>query len=648
MPPPNNEFARAVLDALDSGLAILDRNARVVAWNEWLVSASGIPAAEAVGKSLSEVFPGASTRLLSAVTAALQLGASSLLSHALHPDLLPLRTRAGRPLLHNVAVRPVGQSGQLGCLVQIADVTLATERERVLRQRQNARYQAVVGTAPDPILTFDDQGLVQLVNPAAEREFGYASGELIGHPLGRILENADVWESRLREVLRGEPVDWPLELVVRRKEGSRSFVDASASQWLSDSRMFATAILRDVNARRAAEADLRQLNETLEERVRDRTSDLERLHEQLRHAQKMEAIGQLTGGVAHDFNNLLTPILGGLDILHRRGASDPRADRIIKGALQSAERAQTLVHRLLAFARRQPLRTSAVEVSALVHNMADLFGGTMGPRVRLVTDVPATLPLVRADPNQLEMAILNLAVNGRDAMPDGGTLTIAADVVEFEGRPDMKTGAYVRLSVSDTGVGMDAETLGRAVEPFFSTKGVGKGTGLGLSMIHGLAAQLGGQLELSSTPGVGTTVRVWLPVASAEAEEAPRQPETEEMSRGAGTVLLIDDEDLVRTLTAEMLTDLGYAVVEASSAAEALSRLHEPGISLIVTDHLMPGMTGTEFAREARARGHSAPVLIISGYSELDEVAPDLPRLMKPFREPELSAALQALTRRDT
>jgi PAS domain S-box-containing protein len=646
---PNNELARAVLDALDSGLAIFDRGERIFAWNEWLASASGIAASEATGKTLEELFPQVGgSRLTAAIKGALEFGSSSLLSHALHPGLLPLKTRAARPLLHNVAVRPIGDASPLGCLIQVADVTLATEREAVLRKRQNARYQAVVGTAPDPILTFDDQGLVQLVNPAAEREFGYPAQALIGQRLSLFLANPEHWEPVWNRVLGGEQVAWPLELIVRRMDGTPSFVDVSASRWLSDARVFVTAILRDVNARRAAEAELRRLNETLEERVRERTFDLERAHEQLRHAQKMEAIGQLTGGVAHDFNNLLTPILGGLDILHRRGASDPRAERIIEGALQSAERAQSLVQRLLAFARRQPLRTSAVRMGELVRNMTDLFGGTMGPRIRLATDVPDDLPQVRADPNQLEMAILNLAVNGRDAMPDGGTLTITAGLVDAAGHATLEPGSYVRLSVSDTGVGMDPETLGRAVEPFFSTKGVGKGTGLGLSMIHGLAAQLGGMLELSSTPGVGTTVSIWLPIAGPDTEAAPARRDLEGTPSGAGVVLLVDDEELVRRSTSHLLGDLGYTVVEASSAQEALAHLDDPRITLIVTDHLMPGMTGTQLARVAQGQGHPAPILIISGYSELDEVAPDLPRLMKPFREAELSAALRGLAQRNS
>jgi len=645
MNSPDVTASGAVLDSLDSGLAILDRDARIVAWNAWLASSSGVAAEDALGRSLDELFPGpGSTRLTAAVNEALELGASSLLSYSLHANLLPLKTRAGRELIHNIAVRPVGDKPYQRCIIQVADVTVAAERERVLRQRLNARYHAVVDSAPDPILTFDHQGLIQLANPAASREFGHPPNELLGWPFASLLVDGGPWEEAWKAVLAGGEVAWPVELAVRRKDGSSSFVDASASRWFSDSRVFVTAILRDVNERRAAEAQLRQLNETLEARVKDRTVDLERAHEQLRQSQKMEAIGQLTGGVAHDFNNLLTPILGGLDILQRRGIVDPKGQRLVEGALQSAERARTLVQRLLAFARRQPLRTSAVDLGALVRDMTDLVGSTLGPRIRVVTDLPEGLPPALADPNQLEMALLNLAVNARDAMPDGGLLTIAARAADVGGSAKLDAGAYLQLSVSDTGVGMDAETLSRSVEPFFSTKGVGKGTGLGLSMIHGLAAQLGGSLEISSTPGVGTTVEIWLPVADERAAAVVARDADDEVAPGAGVVLLVDDEDLARASTAQMLSDLGYTVVEAGSGREALGLIADPRIELIVTDHLMPGITGTEFAREAEAAGCLAPVLIISGYAELDEVAPDLPRLMKPFRESELSAALAALS----
>ena len=629
-----------ILDTLDSGVIVLDSEARVLTWNRWIAAATSINAEAASRRTLRELFPGQNlARLASAVKDALEFGASSVLTHMLHPALLPLKTRAGLDLIHDVAVRPVRTKPDQHCLVQIADVTVAAERERVLRQRQNARYDAVVESAPDPILTLDADGVIQMANPAALAEFGYAADELLGQRLDAFLVDADRWRHAWTSTLRGDVLDWPLELVVRRKDGSVSYVDASASRWLSHSRVFVTAILREVNKRRAAERQLRRLNDTLEERVKARTAELERAHEQIRQSQKMEAIGQLTGGVAHDFNNLLTPILGGLDVLRRRGGQDARAMRLIDGALQSAERARVLVQRLLAFARRQPLQTSAVDIVELVHDMSDLLGSTIGPRVRIIVEASDVLPPAQADRNQLEMALLNLAVNARDAMPDGGTLTVSADQVETSGNARVQPGRYVRLLVNDTGTGMDPETLGRAVEPFFSTKGIGKGTGLGLSMIHGLAAQLGGVLELASTPGVGTTVEIWLPVAAGDVAQSD-MVSTENAATGAGVILLVDDEDLIRGTTAQMLDDMGYTVIEAASAQEALPHLSNPELAMLLTDHLMPGMSGTELAREAQGRRPGLPILIISGYADLDEVAADLPRLMKPFLASELATGL--------
>jgi signal transduction histidine kinase len=444
------------------------------------------------------------------------------------------------------------------------------------------------------------------------------------------------------QVLGGLEVRWPVELAVRRKDGTLSYVDASASRWQSESRVFVTAILRDVNERRAAEAELRSLNETLEERVEARTADLERAHEQLRQSQKMEAVGQLTGGIAHDFNNLLTPILGGLDILHRRGLGDARSNRLIDGALQSAERARALVQRLLAFARQQPLQPSAVDLGEVIKGMTELVGSTLGPRIRLITAVAEDLPMAMADPNQLEMALLNLTVNARDAMVDGGTLTIGARQGAAPPKYRLPPGRYICLSVSDTGVGMDPTTLVKAVEPFFSTKEIGKGTGLGLSMIHSLAAQLGGALDLSSTVGMGTTVDMWLPVAGESAAVALNQTKVP-LEKGAGVVLLVDDEDLIRASTAQMLADLGYEVIEAASAKMGLSQLEERRVDLVVTDHLMPGMTGAEFARQVQLKRPGIPILIISGFAELEDLAPDLCRLTKPFRQGELAAGLASL-----
>jgi CheY-like chemotaxis protein len=280
--------------------------------------------------------------------------------------------------------------------------------------------------------------------------------------------------------------------------------------------------------------------------------------------------------------------------------------------------------------------------------MADLVSSTTGPQIRLAVEVGDDLPPAQADPNQLEMALLNLAVNARDAMPEGGTLRITAAAEEVQGpaasRLKLGPGSYVRLSVADTGIGMEATTLTRAVEPFFSTKGVGKGTGLGLSMVHGLASQLGGALAIHSRPGLGTNIELWLPRSAEKPEPSSSAPERE-TSQVRGTVLLVDDEAVVRFSTAELLSDLGYEVLEAASAEAALGVVQN-GVSLdlVVTDHLMPGMTGSDLARAVRMLRPGVPILIISGYAESEGIEPDLPRLTKPFRRDELVASLAGLS----
>ncbi len=370
----------------------------------------------------------------------------------------------------------------------------------------------------------------------------------------------------------------------------------------------------------------------------------------LRQSQKLEAMGQLTGGVAHDFNNLLTPILGSLDLLRRRNVGTEREQRLIEGALQSAERAKTLIQRLLAFARRQPLQPSAVDVGGLVSGMADLIASTSGPQIRVAVHVADELPAAKGDPNQLEMAILNLSVNARDAMPEGGTLTVAAasETIGNAHRSQLKPGPYVRLSVADTGTGMDDATRARAIEPFFSTKGIGKGTGLGLSMVHGLVAQLGGALAISSKPGLGTSVDLWLPATDTEAASGGREDEAALQRPSLGRVLLVDDEDVVRMTTADMLTDIGYDVVEANSAETALRQLDAGmAVDLLITDHLMPGMTGADLARSFKSRRPGKPVLIVSGYADTEAIAPDLPRLAKPFRQAELVNMLSSMMSRN-
>jgi PAS domain S-box-containing protein len=398
--------------------------------------------------------------------------------------------------------------------------------------------------------------------------------------------------------------------------------------------------------RMRAEDALMRANALLAEEVSAAVQARESALLQLHQAQKLETIGQLTGGIAHDFNNLLTPITGALDILHNRFGGDPRMVRLIGGALQSAERARTLVQRLLGFARRQPLTPAAVDVPGLVEGMRDLVASSVGPSIQLALDLEAGLDPAFADANQLELAILNLCVNARDAMPAGGTLTIAAQLVTAgpDQAAELAPGRYVRLSVSDTGFGMDEETRRRAVEPFFSTKGKERGTGLGLSMVHGLAGQLGGSLALESAPGAGTRVDLWLPVAPADIAppEAAHRQAIEALA--PQRVLLVDDEQLVRVGTAEMLRELGHEVDEAGSAHEALHRIAtNPRYDVVVTDFMMPDIDGLELARRIAASDPAMPVLLVTGYMGMDEVQCDLPRLSKPFGRRELNACLARL-----
>jgi len=501
--------------------------------------------------------------------------------------------------------------------------------ERTLELR---RFRDIVDATRSPICAFDADYRLIAFNKAHNAEFSRVNG--FETKLGDVFpdlfipEQREVMRALMTRALSGESF-----IVVEefgRPEYGKPFWEITYTPLLDENGRVIGAfhMALDISDRLRAEADLKAAQEAL------------------RQSQKMEAMGQLTGGVAHDFNNLLTPIVGSLDLLQRRGVGGQREQRLISGAIQSAERAKTLVQRLLAFARRQPLQPVPVDVRSLINGMADLLSSTTGPQVRVVVDVAGDLPAARADPNQLEMALLNLGVNARDAMPDGGTLRISATRESVRlSRGDLRRGHYVRLSVADTGVGMDETTLARAVEPFFSTKGIGKGTGLGLSMAHGLVAQLGGALTIESKPGVGTNVELWLPVSPTTVSAAEAHRTLGVSVVGRGLALLVDDEEVVRASTADMLEELGYRVQEASSAEAALLLVAGGARpDLLVTDHLMPGMTGVDLVRALKERLPDLPVLIVSGYADAEGIAPDLPRLTKPFRSAELAASVVGLT----
>jgi PAS domain S-box-containing protein len=410
------------------------------------------------------------------------------------------------------------------------------------------------------------------------------------------------------------------------------------------------SLVSDLDSERKALADLTQ---TLEQRVQERTVELmkevaarERAQEQLLQSQKMESIGQLTGGVAHDFNNLLMAVMANLELLRKRSIDDPRAQRLIESAMQGAQRGASLTQRMLAFARQQDLKTNSADMPALLLGMRELLERTLTPQIALTFDAPGGLPPAQVDANQIELAILNLVINARDAMPNGGTIHISVDRKAAGAERKLAPATYLRIKVADTGSGMDAETLKKAVEPFFSTKPIGKGTGLGLSMVHGLAVQLGGLLELASELGKGTTATLWVPVAQQPpaVEEAPAAAPTPLLNRLA-TILLVDDDPLIAMSTADMLEDLGHTVIETHSAERALEILDagQP-VDLIMTDQAMPGMTGIEFAEVVRGRQPGLPVLLATGYADLPAgKTTDLPRLSKPYRQEQLQAEIDRL-----
>jgi signal transduction histidine kinase len=416
-----------------------------------------------------------------------------------------------------------------------------------------------------------------------------------------------------------------------RQYEARAYLEAQQQAAVELERLVAqrTAALEEANDRLRAESDRR-----------------ERAQAALLQSQKIETMGQLVGGVAHDFNNLLMAVIGNLDLLAKRIGDDPRRTRLLEGALEGARRGATLTQRLLAFARRQELQSRPTDVVALLDDMRGLIGRSIGPMVELKIIASAATPAVNIDPNQLEMALLNLAVNARDAMPTGGTLTFALDrqLVTASRELKLTPGAYVRLSVQDTGEGMDAATLARAVEPFFSTKGIGKGTGLGLSMVHGLADQSGGRFCLKSQLGVGTTAELWLPVSDGAAEAFVHR-ERAKAATAPATILLVDDDALIAASTAALLEDLGHRVIEAHSGKEALDIMRE-GLNpdLVITDHAMPGMTGIDLAVRLRVHDPELPILLATGYAELQGDLPiELPRLAKPYTQEQLSSEIATL-----
>ncbi|MDR6934943.1 ATP-binding protein [Luteibacter sp. 3190] len=507
-------------------------------------------------------------------------------------------------------------------------------------RRSHEQFRLLVqGVADYAIYMLDPEGNVSSWNSGAERIKGYLPDEIIGSHYSAFFTPEDVarrepWDNLVaaREVGRLETEGWRV-----RKDGTRFWAHVILDRIEDESGRFVgfAKVTRDVTEKRNAAIALEQAREALFQ------------------SQKLEAVGQLTGGVAHDFNNLLMAIHGNLELLTHRDDLPARAQTLVGNALNGVRRGVALVQRMLAFARRQQLHLAPVSIPDLVYGMSDLMRTSLGPAIVVEASFPLSLPPVLADSNQLELCLLNLGVNARDAMPDGGKLVISArpETLSEDTVLGLPAGGYVRLSVADDGTGMDEATLARATEPFFTTKGAGKGTGLGLSMVHGIVQQCGGAMRLKSSQPGGTTIDIWLPVAGATAaamsQGSQAQVEHAGLARSedamAPSVLVVDDDPLVLATTVEMLCYAGYDAVGVSSGQQALRLLAEAkGISMMVTDQAMPGMTGVELAAQVTERYPDLHIVLASGYAELPGDAPGIhARLQKPYGRTELIASLR-------
>ncbi|MGO7015778.1 PAS domain S-box protein [Rhizobium leguminosarum] len=543
------------------------------------------------------------------------------------------RRKDGSRFWAHVVIDPIRRpSGELIGYAKITrDLTERRAAENAIRQSEEQFRRLVQGVSDYAIYMLDPVGNVSSWNFGAERIKGYRPQEIIGQHFSTFYTPEDR-EAGLPETALG----------IARAEGR---FEREGWRVRKDGTRFWASIV--IDAIRDEEGDVlgfAKITRDITEKMETQRA-LEQAREELFQSQKMEAIGQLTGGIAHDFNNLLMAVLGSLEILKKRMPQDLSLTSLVDNAMQGAQRGAALTQRMLAFSRRQELHMEPIDVSGLVRGMMDMLSRSLGPLTMIETSFPVRLPTILTDPNQLEMAILNLVVNARDAMPSGGRIVLRASEESLpSGKGQLPPGRYVRIAVIDEGEGMDAKTLEQAITPFFTTKGVGKGTGLGLSMVQGLASQSGGRLMMKSSLGEGTTAELWFPVALAEqvTEAAAERPQQVENAPRRLRIVAVDDDGLVLMNTTLMLEDLGHTVFEAMAGPEALDILREQQVDLVICDHAMPRMTGAQLAEAIRKDWPDMPIILATGYAEIPEGAgiANLPRLGKPFSQAQLAEAI--------
>ncbi|AMB84757.1 hybrid sensor histidine kinase/response regulator [Pseudomonas agarici] len=628
----DNRFRLLVDAGIDCAIYTIDPQGVVVSWNKGAERCKGYPEEEILGAHFSCFYTPEDRRdgvPEQALDTAISEGRFEGQGWRVRKD--------GTRFWCYVVIDPIRDplGGLLGFAKITRDLTEHKLAEQNLKQSEQ-QFRLLVQSVTDyAIYMLDREGRVSSWNPGAQRIKGYLPQEVIGKNFSMFYTEQD---RATDEPLRA------LDIAAREgrfeKQGWR--VRKDGTQFL------AHVILDPIRADTGKIIGFAKITRDISESV-EAQKKLELAREALFQSQKLQAIGQLSGGIAHDFNNLLTVIQGNLELLHKRVDGDPKLSRLVDNALLGTERGVSLTQRMLAFARRQELKTEVVHLPRLITNLLDLLCSSAGPQVVVQVQLSEELPAVHVDINQLELALLNLVSNSRDAMPAGGTIRINAEIHGRTGT--LPHDDYVCLSVIDDGEGMDEQTLAYAADPFFTTKGVGKGTGLGLSMVHGLAEQLGGQLVLKSSKDQGTTAQLWLPVATDAVTRLPLLPEkTPGPLFKPLTVLVVDDDSLVLNSTMMLLEDLGHRVICAVSGVQALQCFgHKPDIDLMITDVAMPQMDGAQLAEAVRNLYPALPIILATGYAQhLEGMAVQLPRILKPYNQLQLKEALARAMPRET
>lgn len=616
---------RLLVDSVtDFAIYMLDPKGHVVSWNPGAQRFKGYSADEIIGQHFSRFY----TEEDAAAGLPDQVLRTAAEEGKYEAEGWRVRKDGGRFWAH-VVVDPIrdASGGVLGFAKITRDLTERRHVQETLRESREEFRLLVQSVTDYALYMLDREGNVASWNVGAERIKGYAPDEIIGRHFSVFYTDEDREAGEADRALATAERDGRFE-----KEAWRVRKDGT--------RFWAHVVIDPIRNPDGTVRGFAKITRDITER-RDNQRKLEQAREALFQSQKMDALGQLTGGVAHDFNNLLTAIIGSLELVQKRTGDDPRVRPLVANALQAAQRGATLTQRMLAFARRQELQAEPTDIRVLVSGMADLLDRSLGSGIHIVIRFTPAIGPVLVDRNQLEMALLNLAVNARDAMPDGGELLLEAheETLGAANGFGLPAGRYAVLSVIDEGEGMDQATLLRATEPFYTTKGAGKGTGLGLSMVHGLAEQMNGRLHLASKPGEGTTASLWLPVMTETplAQPPVAAPEVPAPDLPSRSILAVDDDVLVLTNTAAMLEDRGHRVMVAYSGSEALDLLKRHKFDLLITDQGMPGMTGAELIERVQRDYPGLPIVLATGYAELPPgLAVNVPRISKPFRQEQL------------